>query len=349
MLRVLDEVPAGLLEADSTALADLLGGPTLIHLSGRRRPALFITVLMHGNETTGFEAVKRLLMPYRRGGHERELPRALSLFIGNVAAARLGLRRLDGQPDYNRVWSGGRTTGDTPEHAMMRQVVGEMARRRVFASVDVHNNTGLNPHYACVNRTEHRFLQLASLFGRTVVYFIRPDTVQSMALAELCPAVTLECGQPGKQQSVEHAHEYLQACLHLSEIPDHPVSEHDLDLFHTVATVKIPEHVRFAFQRTDVDLCLVEDLDRMNFTELPVGTSFGSACGRSQVRLEVVDEHGRDVSGQYFTVDDDGELRTRVAVMPAMLTLDERVIRQDCLCYLMERCHVSGNGIASDR
>ena len=24
-------------------------------------------------------------------------------------------------------------------------------------------------------------------------------------------------------------------------------------------------------------------------------------------------------------------------VMPAMLTLDERVIRQDCLCYFMER------------
>jgi hypothetical protein len=23
--------------------------------------------------------------------------------------------------------------------------------------------------------------------------------------------------------------------------------------------------------------------------------------------------------------------------MPAMLTLDERAIRQDCLCYLMER------------
>jgi hypothetical protein len=23
--------------------------------------------------------------------------------------------------------------------------------------------------------------------------------------------------------------------------------------------------------------------------------------------------------------------------MPAMLTLDERIIRQDCLCYLMER------------
>jgi hypothetical protein len=33
----------------------------------------------------------------------------------------------------------------------------------------------------------------------------------------------------------------------------------------------------------------------------------------------------------------DGKIRLRVPVMPSMLTLDERVVRQDCLCYLMER------------
>jgi len=30
-------------------------------------------------------------------------------------------------------------------------------------------------------------------------------------------------------------------------------------------------------------------------------------------------------------------LRTTRALMPSMFTLDERVIRQDCLGYLMER------------
>jgi hypothetical protein len=29
-------------------------------------------------------------------------------------------------------------------------------------------------------------------------------------------------------------------------------------------------------------------------------------------------------------------------LMPAMLTRDERVIRQDCLCYLMERLPYPG-------
>ena len=291
--------------------------------------------------------MQRLLRRYRPGGGQYELPRCLSVFIGNVSAARLGLRRLANQPDYNRVWPAGRDVSDSAERSMMAQVVEEMRGRGVFASVDVHNNTGLNPHYGCVNRIDHRFLQLASLFSRTVVYFVRPDSVQSMSFAELCPSVTLECGQPGARHGVEHAHEYLEACLHLSELPAHAVCEHDIDLFHTVATVKVPEHVRFAFGRRDVDLCLVEDLDHMNFTELPAGTRIGSVHGRSSVRLDVIDEQGNDVADRYFAVVD-GELRTRVPVMPSMLTLDERVIRQDCLCYVMERYRLDGSAVPSE-
>jgi hypothetical protein len=42
------------------------------------------------------------------------------------------------------------------------------------------------------------------------------------------------------------------------------------------------------------------------------------------------------VTAEFFTTAD-GLLRLRRAAMPAMLTLDARVVRQDCLCYLMER------------
>jgi succinylglutamate desuccinylase len=134
---------------------------------------LFVSVLLHGNETTGWQAVRQLLRCYR----ERELPRSLSLFIGNVRAARYGQRRLDGQPDYNRIWG----PGSTPEHAMAEAVLRQMRQRGVFASVDIHNNTGTNPHYACVNYLDPSTLHLATLFGRTVLYFRRPEGVQSMA------------------------------------------------------------------------------------------------------------------------------------------------------------------------
>ncbi|MEZ5541944.1 MAG: succinylglutamate desuccinylase/aspartoacylase family protein, partial [Pseudomonadota bacterium] len=118
MLNEIQALPAGLLEARVEGLQALLGAPTLLHLPGRHPEPLFVSVLLHGNESTGFYAVQSLLQKYAAGG----LPRALSLFIGNVAAASQGLRRLDGQPDYNRVWPG-TLTPEVPEAVMMQQVV----------------------------------------------------------------------------------------------------------------------------------------------------------------------------------------------------------------------------------
>ena len=99
----------------------------------------------------------------------------------------------------------------------MREVMSRMADREIFASIDVHNNTGINPHYACINRVDNQFLHLAAQFSRTVVYFIRPLGVQSMAMSHICPAVTLECGKVGQQHGVDHALDYLDACNNSKE------------------------------------------------------------------------------------------------------------------------------------
>ena len=181
MLKQYDALPHGLLDLPTSRLGEVLPGPALIHLRGRRMPPLFVSVLLHGNEDTGWLAAQAVLLKYTASG----LPRALSLFIGNIEAARSGQRRLDGQPDYNRVWPGSEQAHPA-ESAMMQKVVDTMRARGVFASIDIHNNTGLNPHYACVNRLDHEFLHLALLFSRIVVYFIRKRGVQSAGLAELC-------------------------------------------------------------------------------------------------------------------------------------------------------------------
>ncbi len=334
MYAELTEIPAGLLDHPAADLHGFLGGPTLIHLQGRREAPLFVSVLMHGNEDVGWEAVRHMLKKYTAGGGDQELPRALSLFIGNTSAAADGLRRLAGQPDYNRVWPGSELPA-TAEHAMMEKIVDTMAQKGVFASVDVHNNTGLNPHYACVNVVHTESLHLAAMFSRTVVYFTRPTGVQSMAMTELCPAVTLECGKVGQVHGIQHASEYLDACLHLAQHPSHPISPHDIDLFHTVAIVKIPPQVSFGFGCQHSDLCLLDDLEVLNFREIPPGTSFG-AVNTESLPVEVKNELNHDVADRYFSTQD-GELVTRTPVMPSMLTRNEAVIRQDCLCYLMER------------
>lgn len=331
-LQELDQLPDGLLQVAAEGLLEVLDGPTLIHLPGLRPEPLFVSILMHGNETVGWEAVRRLLAPYEAG---QPLPRAMSLFIGNIAAAAKGRRLLPGQPDYNRVWPSCES-GDSPERRMMAQVVEIMRGRKPFASIDIHNNTGFNPHYACVNRLETPFLHLAHLFSRTVVYFLRPRGVQSMAFAELCPAVTLECGKVGQARGVEHAEEYLAACLHLSEHPQHPISPHDIDLFHTVARVSVSPRASIGFSPAGGDIVFEPDLDRLNFQELPAGTPFGRIEGDDLQLLDVRDEQGRQVLGDYFGVND-GRLCLQRTVMPSMLTKDIDIIRQDCLCYLMER------------
>jgi succinylglutamate desuccinylase len=331
MLTQYDALPPGLLELPAARLGEVLPGPALIHLPGRRTLPLFVSVLLHGNEDTGWLAAQSVLKKYATA----ELPRALSLFIGNVEAARSGLRRLDGQPDYNRVWPGSEEAHPA-ELAMMRQVVDVMRARGVFASIDIHNNTGLNPHYACVNRLDQAFLHLATLFSRIVVYFIRPRGVQSAAFAELCPAATVECGKPGTPGSVEHAAAFMEACLHLSEFPAHPVASHDVDLFHTVATVKVPEQASFGFAAPDADIDFVPELDHYNFRELTRGELLGRVRPGSPARLQALDENGEDIGDRLFDYRQGG-ITLRQPLMPAMLTRDERVIRQDCLCYLMER------------
>jgi hypothetical protein len=335
MLQQLHALPAALLDAEAHDLERLLRRPTLIHLRGEREPALFVSVLIHGNEPVGWEAVRGLLRGCMERHGELRLPRAMSLFIGNVSAAAVGARHLPDQPDYNRIWP---TTElpHTPAHDLMRQVVEIMRARGVFASVDIHNNTGCNPHYACVNLLDNRFFHLATLFSRTVVYFIRPTGVQSMAMARLCPAVTLECGRVGERHGMEHARTYLEACLRLSALPEHAVPAHDIDLFHTVAQVKVPRELSFGFPPSAADILFSPELERFNFRELPRGTAFGKVSRTNGFQLDVRDEDGRDVAGRYFHLED-GELRLKVPVMPSMLTRNEEVIRQDCLCYLMER------------
>lgn len=327
-----EQLPDGFLDASARTIADLLPEPTLLHLAGARRPALFVSVLLHGDESTGLVALQQVLR--RHAG--RTLPRALSVFVGNVRAARAGVRRLPAQRDFNRVWPGGDATHSI-EGAVMREVVASMRARGVFASIDVHNNSGLNPRYACLNRTEPPFLQLARLFSRTVVWFSEPRGVQSLAFAELCPAVTIECGRPGNAEGESHAADFIDAALCLSEIPAHPPAPRDLDLFHTEAIVKVPPDISLGFGESTADLALREDLDHLNFSELAPGTAFGRWRRSEAAPLHVtMGDDGRNRVWEWFEAVGD-VLALRRSAMPSMLTRSEAAIRQDCLCYLMVR------------
>lgn len=325
-------LPAGFIDTPATELHRLLSGPTLIDLPGERDDALFVCILQHGNEDSGLRAVQRLLADFTR----RPLPRKLSLFIANVGAARHRRRRLDGQPDLNRCWPG---TELVPGEAtaMLAAITDIMRGRDLFASVDIHNTSGSNPVYACVNVLDDTCLQLARLFSRSVVYFTRPRGLQAQAFLGFCPAVVLECGRVGDLTGIERAHGYLDRLLRLDALPPGPPAADDIDLVRSIGLVVVPDGIRFRFSDDDPDTDLVLDpaIDRLNFVDLPAGTVLGRARpGPWPVRVVAPD--GSEVTGEFFEVRDD-ELRLRVPAMPSLLTPDPRIVRQDCLCHLMER------------
>ena len=330
--EILDHIPDGLLEKPAPALYQQLNGPTLIHLEGRDPRPLFVSVLQHGNEDAGWEAVRRLLRARYR---QDRLPRSLSLLIGNVAAARYRRRRLDGQPDFNRCWPGG-AHSDNETGALFRQITDHMRERQPFASIDIHNNTGLNPHYAAVTHIQEHTLRLAAQFCSTVVFFTSPTGVQTSAFNAFCPALTLECGQAGVVHGTDHAMTFLEYCLRLRDISTAVLDPRELRLFNTVATVYVAPGTEFGFLPEQRPLSFVANLDHLNFIELPAGTLLGHHQGNGRACLQALDNNENDVTEATFDFSN-GEIRTRMALMPSMLTPDERVIRQDCLCYLMRR------------
>ncbi|ADC72796.1 succinylglutamate desuccinylase/aspartoacylase [Thioalkalivibrio sp. K90mix] len=328
-LPELYELPEGFLDASPQTLHECVPEPTLIHLEGQRAPALAVVLLLHGNEPVGLQAVQRLLRRYTG----RTLPRALTLMVGNPRAAAVSQRHLDEQPDFNRIWPGTEQSG-SPEAECFAETCRRLEQRGLFAAIDLHNNTGRNPHYACINHLEPAFMNLAALFGRTVVYFTRPRGVASMALARIAPSVTLECGPPNDEAGIQHAFEMLDAVLHLDHFPEHPPRSGDIDIFHTVAQVRVRPGLQAGLDAQH-DVRLEPDLDRLNFQLLPAHSTLVHIRPEVDSPLVAIAEDGREVTEEYLETRGD-EIRLKRAAMPSMLTLDSRVIAQDCLCYLME-------------
>jgi succinylglutamate desuccinylase len=329
-LTILDALPDGFLDCPARDLHLLLDGPTIIELAGKREPPLFVSILLHGNEDSGLGAVQRVMSDYR----DRPLPRSLMLLVGNVEAARHGLRRLDGQPDYNRIWPETPDHGDTAEARIMAQVHARAVDRRAIAAIDIHNNSGRNPHYAVVCNLDPPTLGLAALFSRRVVCFRGVPGTQTASFADQIPAITAECGLPGEAANAEAAARFVNAALDLDELPNGTSEGAALALYHTLGVVRVREDVSFAFGSGEADVRFDPTLDKNNFRELKPGTVLGETC--HQMPLQMIDEAGCDVA-QYYFATSGGKLRLRKQAVPAMFTADPRIVRQDCLCYLMER------------
>ena len=302
-LNVLPSLPAGIAALPAPALAEALGGPTLFDLRKPGEQPLFVSVLLHGNETSGWEAVRRLAEAIRA--------RSVLLFVGNVEAARIGVRRLDGGPDFNRVWDG----GDTPDAAIADEVTTLARAAQPYLAVDVHNNTGDNPPYAVVTDTQPKTLSVARAFAHRALLTAQPEGFLTRRFADFCTAVTVEVGMPGEAASTGRATAFLSRLL-ISGLPDDDPG--DLMLFETTARVLLADGA-----------VLDPSAQRFNFHPAPAGTPL-TLTGR----LLAEGPTGCDVTATYLAVENGVTVLKRRTHL-AMYTGSERSAREDCLCYLL--------------
>ncbi|MCB1581902.1 MAG: succinylglutamate desuccinylase/aspartoacylase family protein [Xanthomonadales bacterium] len=332
MINILDELPNEILEVDATRLHEFVENHTLVHLKGKIKRPLFISILQHGDETTGWDAMKLLLKQ-----NADKLPRSIYLLFGNVQAAKNNLRQFDEQPDFNRCWPG--LHNHSHEIAQRMQFITDMmAEIKPFASIDIHNNSGRNPHYAGINSLGSKFINLASLFADTIIHFTSPDGIQSGAFAKFCPSVTIECGMSGTADGIEQTHTFLENLIHLSSLDTIPgVAEHR-QVLNIFSTVKIKPEISIAIEgevTNPVNFVINDDLDYHNFHLLEVGTVFGHLDDeKTDMPFVVTDQIGHDITDHYFEKRGT-QVCIKQQVIPAMITQSIRAIRLDCLCYLM--------------
>ena len=326
-VRTTTTLPRQVASLPARELLATLGGPTLFDLRRPGKPPLFVSTLLHGNETSGWDAVRRIA----RRDDAAEF--SWMLFLGNVQAAAQGARSLPEQPDFNRIWHASaeddetRAPADTdiwqedshehPAEAQLAEAVAQAAEAaQPFFAVDVHNNSGHNPPYSVITSLDRTTLAAAAAFSPRAIHARQPAGVQTRRFARFCPAVTIETGQPEDPESANRAEAYLLGCLQSGKSPS-------------------AEHSRLALYENTVRVTVRGDiephpgLERLNF-----GIAVPGQCIAHRGELVAQDSQGRVVTDQYLEADGSATRLTR-SVTLSMYTSDVAIARQDCLCYFM--------------
>ena len=328
-LNILNSIPDKLLNVRVEELHDLLGGPTLIHLQNNGKRPIFVSTLLHGNEHSGFLAVQELLVDLTENKKLNDY--SFMIFIGNTLAAKENLRHLPNQVDFNRIWNG----GDCHGCKVAEEVIEYVQDKNLLCSVDIHNNTGKNPFYSCINKNDNQYFFLANFFSQLVVYFTEPHEVQSIAFSKICPSVTIEAMKSGDLEGIKILVSKLRSLLDVEEIPKNFKRE-NLDIYHTIARMKFNPNATFDFEfspSSSQDFSFLTHIEELNFKELKRGEIIAHVNNPSSLRI--VDDNSSDVFDSSFEVRN-GQLIVKKSFIPAMFTKNDEIIRDDCFGYIME-------------
>jgi hypothetical protein len=331
--RLPEGPPPGLLELSPRRFLREVGTTTWMRLPGTGdEPARAVVTLLHGDESTGLEALLTIL---RR---RRCYPFDLHVVVGNVEAALHGSgfahRFLDGQEDGNRVWERPVPADASPQRRAADRVLDDLLAAPLAGLIDLHNTTGANPFHGLVTDDDPASLDLATRFTTTLVRWDLGVGTILEAVAPVAPAAAVECGLPGRHASTAFAIDGLRRFL---GPPPGAIPPPDHDLISQLRRVTVRPEVRFRFGGApdrETDLTLVPDGDASNLREVAAGHVLGHVRPGAPQPLAVTTAEGVDVTDDLLEVTADGAVVTRRPATPVMVVRTVEAVRKDCLCYL---------------
>lgn len=334
-VTIVDAPSAAAIPEDVDRFLDGLAGPTVFRVAGRERArARVVAGTLHGNEPSGLRAIHRVL-------REGAIPSVDTLlFVGAVEAARThprhAHRMLPTRRDLNRCF---RAPFEGPDGRIAEAALDVLRGARPELVLDLHNNTGHNPAYGVSKHIDGEHLQLVSLFANRVVHSRLCLGTFMEAFEGVAPAVTIECGRAGSADGDATAYAGLSRFLRLPGPEPVFISPEPMSILADPIRVCLAHDLSLAFGEipvTGAALTLDAAIDRHNFETIAAGTRLGWIAPGAPWPLRALDERGADRSTDLF-VADSGELRTRIAVVPIMMTTDVAVARSDCLFYAVHQ------------
>ena len=346
-------------------LLGALGGPTLFDLRRSGEPPLFVSTLLHGNETSGWDAVRRI------AGRGEAYEFSWMLFLGNVEAAAQGARSLPGQGDFNRIWNvddeaDGSASNARPSGAWEGRMPSPQARasspqrkagvssapkegRMSSPPTDVwQEDSHARPAEAQMANAVTQAAQAAQPFFAVDVHnnsghnppysVITALDETTLAAAAAFSPLAIHARQPAGVQTRRFAR-FCPAVTIETGQPEDPESAERAEeyLLRCLRGGEPPaaEHSRLSLYENTVRVTVRGDvephpgLERLNF-----GVAAPGQCIAHRGELLAQDSLGRNVTDRYLEADGTAT-RLKRSVTLSMYTSDVAIARQDCLCYFM--------------
>ncbi|MWV38750.1 succinylglutamate desuccinylase [Natrialba sp. INN-245] len=229
--------------------------PLDVTTRGPGEPEIVVVGGIHGDETGGVRAVRRLREA------DLDLKRGVAFVVANPAAVNVGERYLDS--DLNRAFPGN-PAGDREERlaAHLRKLVQDRT------TLSLHGTHSQPTPFALIHRSQPRQFDLAARMP--VPHVVDHWGVNEGAITSCGLSVEIEVGPQGTEEAAVAAEHQADAFLKLVDaLPGEPPTA-DPDFFHMADPIRKPSGISYEVHVT-------------NFESVPAGTTYASVDGQGLI------------------------------------------------------------------